>query len=131
MLKTLCYIADRDTFEYIAVSESGRLATRIQNPLAGIPEIEDLERLMQAKLDADPGKEGLAEIVAEIHQYNENVAPFERVRYVKAVTPQLAHALMTYRVHFESTHNARKQQNHNTILDMKLTVVKVEKDGDN
>lgn len=130
MLKTLCYIADRDTFEFITVSESGLLSTRIQNSLSLIPEIEDLERLMKAKLEANPDTEGLAEIVAEIHQYNENVSPFERVRYVKSVTPQLAQTLMTCRAHFESKSAVRKQQNANTILDMKLKVVEVEKDGE-
>jgi hypothetical protein len=130
MLKTLCYIADRDSFEHIAVSESGRLATRIQNPFGHIPEIEDLERLMKAKLTAEPDREGLAEIVAAIHQYNEGVPPYERVRYIKSLTPELAQKLKEGFANCEARSHVRQRQNLNTVLDMKLKVVKVEKDGE-
>lgn len=131
MLKTLCYVEDRDAFEYIATSESGRLAARVKNPVSGVPEIEDLERVLQAKLDAaDPKPEGLAELIEQVHQYNESVATFERVRYVKSLTPQLIQALKTFQVQLESQDMAKKQQNQNTILNMKLKVVKAEKDGE-
>jgi hypothetical protein len=131
MLKVLCYIEDRGSFEFIAASESGRLATRTQNPFAGIPEIQDFERLMKAKLEAaDPKPDGLAELVESIHQYNENLAPYERVRYVKTVTPQLVQAINNARTQCDIRAHVRAQQNAGVSIDQQLKVVKVEKDGE-
>jgi hypothetical protein len=131
VLKVLCYIEDRGSLEYIAVSDSGRLAARTKNPLSVIPEIQDLERVMQAKLDAaDPKPEGLANLVESIHQYNETVATYERVKYVKTVTPELAKAFHNAIQGFAAVPAMRAQQNANTVLDMELKVVKVEKDGE-
>jgi hypothetical protein len=139
MLKVLCYIGDKDSFEYIAASESGRLATRTQNPFAAIPEIEDLERRLVAKLegaqtkfklDATPIPEGLEETIEYVHQYNEGVAVYERVRYIKSLTPALAQTLEVARTQCDARSVICTQQNRNTVLDMKLKVVKVEKDGE-
>jgi regulator of replication initiation timing len=130
MLKILCYIGDRDTFEYIAVSESGRLATRTQNPFKNIPEIEDLERLMKEKLELNPNKEGLAEIVDSIHQYNETVSTYERVRYIKTLTPQLVQSFKEAFATCEVRSHRRQRDNFDTIIDMQLKVVKVERDGE-
>lgn len=131
MLKVLCYLGDRDSFEYIAASESGRLVTRTQNPFGHIPEIQDLEKVLRAKLDADaPKPEGLVELVESIHQYNETVSAYERVRYVKTLTPQLAQTIKATSAHCDARHTIRSNQNQNTILDMQLKVVKVEKDGE-
>jgi alpha-glucuronidase len=131
MLKTLCYIGDKGTFEYIAASESGRLATRTQNPFAKNPEVQDLERVMKAKYDAaDQKPEGLGEMIEQIHQYNENVSTYERVRYIKSLTPALAQTLEVARTQCDARSVIRTQQNQHTILDMKLKVVKVEKDGE-
>ncbi len=131
MLKILCYIADKDAFEYIASSESGRLATRIQNPFSQIPEIQDLERLLQAKFDEPEHKpEGLADLIASVHEYNETVSTYERVRYIKTITSQVQNAMNAARAQCDSRHAARNHQNQNTILDMKLTVIKVERDGE-
>lgn len=131
MLRILCYIEDRGKFEYITASESGRLATRTQNPFAQNMEVQDLERVMKAKYDAaDQKPEGLGELIEQIHQYNENVSTYERVRYIKTLTPALAQALEVARTQCDARSVIRTQQNQNTILDMKLNVVKVEKDGE-
>lgn len=131
MLKVLAYIEDLGEFRIIAASESGRLATRTQNPYAAIPEIQDFERFLKARLDANlpnTKTEGLAELIEEVHQYNETVATYERVRYIKTLTPQLAQMIHHSRVQFDALSNIRGQQNQATIIDMQLTVVKVEKD---
>lgn len=131
MLKTLCYIEDRGTLEYIAISDSGRLATRVKNPLASIPEILDLERVLKEKLDsANPKPEGLEDLIAEVHQYNETVSAFERVRYVKSLTPQLASQLQANHAHFKSMPLAYREQCANTVINMQFKEVKVEKDGE-
>lgn len=131
MLKILCYIADRDTFEYIAASESGRLATRTQNPFSQIPEVQDLERTLKARLeDYDTKPEGLAELITEIQHYNENVSVYERVRYVKTLTPQLAHTIKMATGHCDARHAIRAKQNLSTVIDQGITVIKVEKDGE-
>lgn len=126
MLKVLAYLADKSEFNYIAVSESGRLATRVQNPLAAVPEIQDFERFLKARLDANEPNtktEGLAELIEDVQQYNETVSPFERLRYVENSTPALAHVLATTMAHFEMLPQMRKQQNSNTIIDMKFEEV--------
>jgi hypothetical protein len=131
MLKILCYVADKDAFEYIATAESGRLSTRTQNPFAQVPEVKDLERTLKARLeDYDPKPEGLAELIEEIHRYNETVAPYERVRYVKTITPQLAQTIKMAAVHCDTRHAIRAKQNLSTIIDHGITVIKVEKDGE-
>jgi hypothetical protein len=133
MLKTLCYIEDRGVFELISVSESGRLATKVQDPFAAIPEVQDFEKFLQARLDANLPRtktEGLAELIADVHQYNNTVSDYERVRYLKTVTPQLVNMLNTARLACDSRFTARMQQNHKTFIDVELKVVKVEKDGE-
>lgn len=132
MLKILCYVADKDAFEYIAASESGRLATRIQNPFAQIPEIKDLERLLKENLEVidGPKPDGWSEILDSVHQYNETVSPYERVRYIKTLTPQLSQAITMARAQCDARYSILSQQNQKTILNMELKVVKVEKDGE-
>jgi hypothetical protein len=131
MLKVPCYIEDKDSFEYIAVSESGRLSTRTQNPFAAIPAIQDLERVLKARLEtAEMKPDGLAELIEEVRQHNETVTVYERVRYVKTVTPELVSAINQARAQCDSRAHIRSQQSQNTIIDMKLKVVKVEKDGE-
>jgi hypothetical protein len=131
MLKILCYVADKDAFEYITASESGRLATRTQNPFAQVPEIQDLERTLKARLeDYDPKPEGLSDLIAEVHQYNETVTTYERVRYVKTITPKLAHTIKMATGQCDARHAIRGKQNMSTVLDQGITVVKVERDGE-
>jgi hypothetical protein len=132
MLKTLCYISDRDSFEFIAVSESGRLSTCTKNPFEHISEIQDLEDLLTKNLEAcgENKPESWVEIVAAVHQYNETVSTYERVRYLKTITPQVAQMINMAVAHCDSRHALARQQNHNTIIDLKLKVVKVEKDGE-
>lgn len=131
MLKILAYIEDRGGFEYIAASESGRLATRVQNPFAQIPEVQDLERVLKAKLEAaDPKPEGLPELVEQIRQFNDTVSSYERVRYLKTITPELAKAIEIARTQCDTRAVRNAQQSQHTILNMDLKVVKVEKDGE-
>jgi hypothetical protein len=131
MLKILCYIESRGGFEFIATSESGRLATRVQDPFVGIAEIQDLERLMQEKLDnADPKPEGLAELVESIHQYNETVPPYERLRYLKEVTPAIAQKVNIARAQCDARAYQRGQQNMNTVIDMQINPAEEKKDGE-
>jgi hypothetical protein len=132
MLKTLCYIADRKNFEYIAVSASGRLATRTQNPFGHIPEIEDLERLLKSNLEtlSDKKHEEVADLIEAVHQYNETVSVYERVRYIRSLTPELTQKLKEGFANCENRSNVRQRQNFDTLFDMNLKVVKVEKDGE-
>lgn len=121
MLKILCYIEDRGTFEFISVSDSGRLATRVHNPFAAVPEIQDLERLLKAKLDeADPKPDGLEELLEEIHKYNEVRSPYERVRYIKTLTPQLVRKIEFASMTCDARFAQYAEQCRNTIIEMKL-----------
>jgi hypothetical protein len=130
MLKVLCYIEDTGAFEYIATAESGRLATRSQNPFAQVPEIQDLERMLKAKLEAtNPKPEGLSELIAEIHQYNETVAPYARVRHIKTITPQLAHTIKMATGNCDARHIIRAKQNLGIIIEQQFVVIGVERDG--
>jgi hypothetical protein len=131
MLKVLCFIEDVRNFEYVAVSESGRLATRIADPLASVLEVKDLERVMQDKFDAaDPKPEGLAEVIEGIRQFNDTVTPFERLRYVKSMTPHVAQAIFMSVRALNAATEMKRQEAKNTVLNMDLKVVKVEKDGE-
>jgi hypothetical protein len=80
--------------------------------------------------DYDPKPEGLAELIAEIHQYNETVAPYERVRYVKTITPQLSKTIKMATGQCDARHAIRTKQNHSTVLDQGITITKVERDGE-
>jgi len=133
MLKTLCYIEDRGIFELISVSESGRLATKVQDPFAAIPEVQDFEEFLQARLDANlpnTKTEGLAALIEEVRQHNSTVSEYERVRHIKSITPELIKSINAARLSCDSRYGALMQQNRKTVLNMDLKVVKVEKDGE-
>lgn len=125
MLKVLCYIEDKEVFQFIAVSDSGRLATRVQNPFAAIPEIQDLEHVLREKLDStDQKPDGLEELIEAVHRYNEGCAVYERIRHVKTLTPQLAHAINFASMSCDARSAQQTAQSRNTIIDMKLEEIK-------
>lgn len=128
MLKIPCYIEDRKAVTYIAVSESGRLSMRVQNPFQSIPEIEDFEDVLKSRLQTEPDNTALSELIEAVHAHNESSADYERARFIKTLTPRLAQGIFNAVRSCDARDMVRTQNSFNTTLEGGVTVIKAERD---